>query len=60
MDGKEYLHENITKEELIGHICFYCCPSDFGFETEYSLDKNKCRGSYQGDCGECWNSKFIE
>lgn len=59
MDGKEYLLKNVTKEYLVECVQFYCCPSDFGFETVYSLDKNKCRGTYQGDCNECWGSKVI-
>ena len=60
MNGKDYLHKHIEKEELENNICFYCCPNDFGFETAYTSNEELCNGIYQGDCDACWNSVVVK
>lgn len=59
MDGKEYVFENFTKQELVDRVSIDNCPRDFGFETELSANKEYCNSSYQGDCEACWKSKVL-
>ena len=59
MNGKEYLCEKLTKEQMAEHLVYAFCPKEFGFETEYSSNKERCNYEYAGDCEKCWNSKVI-
>ena len=50
MNGKEYVDNNFTKQQLIDRFHIDNCPCDFGFETECSSNKEYCNNRYQGDC----------
>ena len=50
---------DLTDNDLTSMLCVSLCPSDLGFETEYSIEEGHCGDSVSCNINSCWDSPIA-